>query len=169
MVKPRLPVPGLDLPLVGGGRFALNAEQPRHFTMIAVYRGLHCPICRTYLRDLNGKLSEFESAGVAAVAATSDAAERAGKAKTDWELDRLRVAYDFPIALGRKWGLYVSRGISEKEPPEFLEPGVFLVRPDGTLYAASIQTMPFARPSFAEILGAVRFVTKNDYPARGEA
>jgi hypothetical protein len=29
--------------------------------------------------------------------------------------------------------------------------------------------MPFSRPSFAEVLNAVDFVTRNDYPARGEA
>lgn len=50
----------------------------------------------------------------------------------------------------------------------FSEPGLFLVRPDGTLYWGSTQTMPFARPHFDEILGALDFVAKNDYPARGE-
>jgi hypothetical protein len=29
--------------------------------------------------------------------------------------------------------------------------------------------MPFARPSFAEILQAVGFITEKNYPARGEA
>ena len=48
--------------------------------------------------------------------------------------------------------------------------GVFLIRPDQTLYAASIQTVPFARPHFDEILGAVQYVSKNNYPAaRGTA
>ena len=28
--------------------------------------------------------------------------------------------------------------------------------------------MPFARPHFDEILGAIDFVVKNEYPARGE-
>ena len=51
----------------------------------------------------------------------------------------------------------------------FAEPGLFLIRPDLTLYAASVQTMPFARPAFADVLNAVEFVTKNNYPARGEA
>ncbi len=169
MVKPRLSVPGLDLPLVGGGRFSLREERPTNFTMIVVYRGLHCPICKTYLRELNDRLSDFEALGVSVVAVTSDPAERAEKAKVEWGLDSLRVAHDLSVELGRKWGLYVSRGISDKEPAEFVEPGLFLVRPDNTLYAASIQTMPFARPHFAEVIGAIQFVTKNAYPARGEA
>lgn len=46
------------------------------------------------------------------------------------------------------------------------DPGLFLVRPDGTLYWGSTQTMPFARPHFDEILGALDFVAKNERPAR---
>jgi hypothetical protein len=52
-------------------------------------------------------------------------------------------AYDSPLSLARLWGLYVSAGHGE-EPAFFNEPGVFLVRPDGTLYYGSTQTMPFA-------------------------
>jgi hypothetical protein len=54
------------------------------------------------------------------------------------------------------------------EPPLFSEPGIFLVRPDRTLYFSSVQTMPFARPHLADILGALDFVIAEDYPARGE-
>jgi peroxiredoxin len=169
MVKPGLSVPGLDLLLAGGGHFSLAEEHPRAFTMIVIYRGLHCPICKTVLQDLEAKSANFHAAGVGVVAASSDSRERAERAKSDWELQHLRVAYGMDIGLGRKWGLYVSRGISEKEPAEFLEPGLFLVRPDQTLYAASIQTMPFARPRFADLLGAVQFVSAHNYPARGEA
>ena len=55
-----------------------------------------------------------------------------------------------------------------EEPALFSEPGLFLVRPDGTIYFGSVQTMPFARPAFAEILGATKFVLEKGYPARGE-
>jgi len=42
-----------------------------------------------------------------------------------------------------------------------------LVRPDRTLYFASVQTMPFARPHFTDILAALDFVIAKNYPARG--
>ena len=45
---------------------------------------------------------------------------------------------------------------------------LLLRRADGTLYWSAIQTMPFARPHFRELLGAVDFVISKDYPARGE-
>jgi len=56
-----------------------------------------------------------------------------------------------------------------EEPPLFAEPGLFLVKPDGTLYWASVSTMPFARPHFDEILQAIDFALSKNYPARGEA
>lgn len=55
-----------------------------------------------------------------------------------------------------------------EEPARFSEPGVFLVRPDGTLYFSRVQTMPFARPHFADILSAIDMVVAKSYPARGE-
>jgi peroxiredoxin len=168
-VTPRQQVPEIDLEIVGGGRFVLSQQTPRNFIMVVVYRGIHCPICKSYLSDLNRRAEEFDNLGVRVIAVTSDNAERAVKAKNDWKLDKLDVAYNMPIALGREWGLYVSKGLSDQEPAEFIEPGLFLVKPDGSLYAASIQTMPFARPSFAEIAGAIKFVTEMNYPARGEA
>jgi hypothetical protein len=84
------------------------------------------------------------------------------------------MAHSLPIPVARQWGLYVStsRGRSTsgiEEPPVFSEPGVFVVKPDGTLYWASVQTMPFARPHFAEMIQAFDLVQRVDYPARGEA
>jgi len=151
-LKTRTTLPNLDLPLVGGGRFDLSAQKPEAFSMIVVYRGLHCPICKGYLADLNRKMVDFAKAGVIAVAATSDGVERADKAKKDWKLDDLPIAYDMPVSLGREWGLSVSKAITESEPDLFLEPGLFLIDPDRKLYAASTQTMPFARPAFSEVL-----------------
>jgi len=45
---------------------------------------------------------------------------------------------------------------------------VFLIRPDNSIYFLSIQSMPFVRPRFDEMIQALDFVIKNDYPGRGE-
>jgi len=42
------------------------------------------------------------------------------------------------------------------------------VRPDGTLYYGAVQTMPFARPPFDELLVALDFALDKNCPARGE-
>jgi peroxiredoxin len=170
---PRRSVPALRLPLAGGGIFDLAGETPQHFTLIVFYRGLHCPICKAQLRDLEAKLGEFEKRGVGVIAISSDSKDRAEKAKTDWRLANLRIGYGLDLSPARAWGLYISsgRGMTSagvEEPPLFSEPALYLVRADGTLYFGSVQTMPFARPHFADILSAIDYVVAKNYPARGE-
>ena len=85
----------------------------------------------------------------------------------------LRFAYDLPLTKAREWGLYISasRGktsIGIEEPALFSEPGLFIVTPEQSLYYGSVQTMPFVRPHFSELVGALDFAIKNSYPARGE-
>ena len=173
-LMPRQPVPALEVELVGGGRWSLAAQQPQNFTMLVFYRGLHCPVCRKYLGELNDLAERFATRRVSVLALSSDVRERAEEAKAKWGLERLDVGYGLSIDAARQWGLYVSthRGktsIGIEEPALFSEPGVFLVRPDRTLYWLAIQTMPFARPHFDEILAAMDFAIDKGYPARGEA
>lgn len=171
---PGKPVPGLRLPVAGGSVYELNGDRPRVFSLLVFYRGIHCPICKAQLRDLEAKLDEFTRRGVLVIAVSMDSEERAMQTSFEWRLSNLRLAHDLPLSVARNWGLYLSRGRGKTsagvvEPELFSEPAIYLVRPDGTLYFGSVQTMPFARPNFAEIIGAIDFVVKNDYPARGEA
>jgi peroxiredoxin len=175
-IRPLVPhqrVPQLAVPLVGGGHFNIASEISERFTMIVFYRGLHCPICKTQLGDLELKLPDFAKRGVSVVAISSDAAERAERSKQEWRLPNLRLGYSLDLQVARSWGLYVSTSLGMtstgiEEPALFSEPAIFLVRPDRTLYFGSVQTMPFARPHFADILGALDFVIAKNYPARGE-
>jgi peroxiredoxin len=170
---PRQPVPALEVATVGGGTWRLAEQKPENFTLIVFYRGLHCPICANYLGDLNRKAGDFADRGVEIVVISSDGAERAAEAKEKWGMDRLTVGYGLGLDKAREWGLYISSGhgktsVGIEEPALFSEPALYLVRPDGTLYFGTVQTMPFARPRFADILQALDFVIKSGYPARGE-
>ncbi|HET9351012.1 MAG TPA: peroxiredoxin-like family protein [Burkholderiales bacterium] len=174
MLKPRKPVPALEFDTVGGGRWSLAAQKPQNFSMIVFYRGLHGPVCRRYTSELNGMIGEFDKRGVSTVLISTDSRERAAEAKEKWGLPNLNVGYGISIDKAREWGLYIStsRGVTStgvEEPPLFAEPGLFLVKPDGTLYWANISTMPFARPHFSDIAGAIDFAISKNYPARGEA
>lgn len=170
---PRQPVPPLRVDLVDGGAFDVEKEKPASFTLVVFYRGLHCPICKGQLTELELKLDEFDKRGVAVVAVSSDTKDRAMQSKEGWGLKRLRLGYGLDLATARRWGLFISTGhgttsAGVEEPAHFSEPALYLIRPDGTLYFGSIQTMPFARPHFSDILTAVDYVLKNNYPARGE-
>jgi peroxiredoxin len=170
---PRQPVPPLNVNLAGGGLFDLRSERPKYFTLLVFYRGLHCPICKSQLRELESKLDEFDKRGVTVVAVSSDSKQRAMQTREAWELSRLRIGYGLDLTAARSWGLFISsgRGMTSagvEEPERFSEPALYLIRPDGTLYFGGVQTMPFARPHFSDILAAIDFVLKNNYPARGE-
>ena len=172
MLLPRRPVPELGLPTLPHGGFDLAADAPKLFTLISFYRGLHCPVCLKYLRDLESLIPEYERRGTKVIAVSSDVPERAQEMARKVGAS-LRFGHSLPLTVARQWGLYISasRGkssINVEEPPLFSEPGVFLVRPDGTLYYGAVQTMPFARPLFSELLQALDFAIAKDYPARGE-
>lgn len=170
---PRQPVPALNVPLVSGGRFVLGAEPGDRFDLVVFYRGLHCPICAKYLIELERLAPAFAQRGVNVVAVSSDTEERARQMADKVKASGVRFAYGLSLYSARQWGLYISssRGVTSigiEEPALFSEPGVFLVRPDGTLFYGAVQTMPFARPQFQDLLGALDFAIANDYPARGE-
>ncbi len=170
---PRQPVPPLAVPLAGGGKFDLATENPDKFVLVAFYRGLHCPLCRRQLGELEAKLPEFDKRGVSVVAISADDAERAERAKAEWGLAKLRVGYGLPLSTARAFGLWIStsRGKTSagvEETSLFNEPGLFLIRPDRTLYCASVQSMPFARPHLDDLIGAIDFIADKNYPARGE-
>ena len=172
-LMPRQATPSLDVSLLGGRNWSLSDQNPENFTLVVFYRGRHCPICGLYLGELNRRADDFAENGVNILVLSGDSEERAADAKSEWQLDKLSIGHGLSIEKAREWGLYVSSGrgktsIGIEEPALFSEPGVFLVRPDQTLYYGATQTMPFARPGFVDLLGAVKFAVEKDYPARGE-
>lgn len=172
-LMPRQPVSALNVALTAGGRFVLGAAPGERFDLVVFYRGLHCPICARYLLELERLAPEFARRGVSIVAVSSDDAERAAVMADKIKAAALPIGYGLSLASARQWGLYISasRGktsLGIEEPALFSEPGVFLVRPDGTLYYGAVQSMPFARPAFQDLLAAIDFAIAHDYPARGE-
>ena len=109
-ITPRTPTPSLEFETVDGGTWRLADQNPENFTMIVAYRGLHCPICKNYLRDLDRMKDDFEKRGIDIVVVSSDDRERAEEAKRDWEIPNLTVGYGLSIDKAREWGLFVSTG-----------------------------------------------------------
>jgi len=168
-VLPGKKVPRLRLKTISGMEWDLRNQEPKNFTMVVFYRGIHCPVCKSYLEELNNKVKTFNDKGVNVICISANDKSLAEQTLEEWEIDNLNIGYDFNTEDARKWDLYVSEAIKDNEPDVFFEPGLFLIKPDNTLYAASIQTMPFARPKFDELLKAIDFVLEEEYPARGEA
>lgn len=168
-LMPDTQAPALRVPLVGGGEWDLAAQTPRNFTMVIVYRGYHCPVCKAYLQKLNTLTKMAADAGVEVLAVSMDDADRAAKTKDEWGLDTLTLGYGLTPAAAAAWGLYQSDSIKEAENTRFAEPGLFWIRPDGRLYLIDISNMPWSRPDVEFLLSKVDFAMANGYPARGGA
>ena len=173
MLMPRQKTPGLTVDTIGGTTFDLASEGSERGTVICFYRGLHCPICATYLTELEKQAPQFAERGVSTIAISSDEQDRAQAMAEKIEAKNLRIGYGLSLSVAKEWGLYIStsRGttsIGIEEPALFSEPGLFMVTPEQALYYGSVQTMPFVRPHFSELVGALDFAIKNNYPARGE-
>ena len=169
-------MPAVDARLVGGGRWALAAEKSDKLSLLAFYRGVFCPVCRTWLAELDRLAPDFEMRGVSVIALSCDKKDGAEKAASEWGLQNLRVGYRLGVEDARKAGLYISEGrgvnpaTGQKEPMLFCEPAILLVRPEGELYAAWIQSTPYARVHLAEVLVAVDNFVSRDLPEpRGSA
>ncbi len=166
-ITPTERLPEIDVPLVGGGRWTLSRNAPGFMLMIDVYRGLHCPRCRTHLEALNAARDKFAALGVDLLAVSTDPADRAEQARAEWDMDGVPLAYDLPLETARRLGCYVSQSIRDTETEMFAEPGVFFVRADLTLYGAVLNTFPFARPGIDDLYEVFSVVKERDYPPRG--
>lgn len=169
IVKPQTQGPELRIATVGGEPWRLADQQPERFTLIVFYRGLHCPVCRKQLKELERRLDEFASRGVEVIAISGDTRESAERGRDEWKLEHLPIGFGLSVEAMRDWGLFVSHRIKDDEPELFSEPAVFLISSDGTVFYEAINSMPFGRPSFDDLLGAIDFIGEHDYPARGEA
>lgn len=166
---PTRAVPDFTVPLIDGGQFQLSQRLGDNFTLLLFYRGLHCPICKMQLRELQRKLSDFAERKITVVAISMDDKERAQKSADDWDVNDVLLGYGLSEDLARNLGLYISSGRPGSDEPEiFSEPALLLVKPDQTLYFASIQSMPFTRPPLDQLLQGIDYALANDYPARGE-
>ncbi|HEV2347490.1 MAG TPA: redoxin domain-containing protein [Actinocrinis sp.] len=169
MPKPRQPAPPLDVELVGGGRWVLAEQRPQLWSVIVFYRGVHCNVCRGYIGELDRLVDDFAAAGATSVVAVSGNDEADAKRTVqEWGLNRVQIGFGHSLDSMRAWGLYLSKGIRDNQPDEYNEPGLFIIKPDGTLYASVVGTMPFMRPPLPDVLETLRWVNEHDYPARGE-
>ncbi|MCG1037194.1 peroxiredoxin-like family protein [Polaribacter sargassicola] len=169
MIKPTQKAPNLKINLVNGKVWNLEDQNPENFTLVLFYRGKHCPVCKMQLEDLEKKMKDFSERGVNVIAVSVNTEEVAKETHEKWDIKNVPLGYGLSIDEGRKWGLLVSNAISDKEPEQFVEPGLFILDKEGKIYWESIQSMPFGRPEFKDVLKGIDYILKEGYPARGGA
>ena len=103
--NPNKPMHQMTLPTIDGKSVAVSGSNNR-WQMIAVYRGLNCPICKIYtakIEDLKDKFDELETD---IVFISGETAEKAKNFASEVGLN-LPVAYDLSIEQMRQLGLYI--------------------------------------------------------------
>lgn len=161
------PFPEISLQTLSGEALVLGQPPQGQWQMLVIYRGLHCPICKKYLGQLNKVKADFDNLNVQIVAVSADPMEKAKKLASELGLD-FEVAYDLGIDQARNLGLYISAPMDSTETDRpFAEPGLFFIRPDGRLHFTEISSVPFCRPDLEIIKTGVGIIQDKDYPARG--
>lgn len=159
--------PDLIWPALGGGEIAPG--QGTGWRLLVVYRGKHCPRCRSYLKTLQDMLGDFAEAGIAVYAISADPVERASAEAQDegWTFP---LGYDLAPPQMRQPGLYLSdpRSPEETDRP-FSEPGIFVINDAGRVQIIDVSNSPIARPDMRQLLGGLKFVMEKGYPIRGTA
>jgi peroxiredoxin len=169
MLIPGRPVPDLAVTLTTGEDYRLRDELIHHnYVIVEIYRGTHCSVCAEHLGELDKRYEDLAAHGAATVAVSMNDRTLTLEAALKWRLSRLPLAYGLDLAAAREWGLYISTGIKDGEPPIFAEPATFVIRSDGTLYAADVRSSPHLRPQLDRLVTLVRRAEEG-YPPRGTA
>jgi peroxiredoxin len=164
---PGQPVPPLGFLRGDGTRGATDALGPAALSLIAVYRGGWCADCRRFITALDAAAPELRAIGIECVALSVDDAEAAALTARDWDIVHLALGSGLDVEAARGWGLYASRMTMHGAERFCVEPGLFLLRPDHSLYALWIQSLPSARPQVSWLVETLTYLANAGFPLRG--
>lgn len=161
------PFPTIWLQTLSGKSLALGQPPQGKWQLLVIYRGLHCPICKKYLGQINDMKADFDKLNVQIVAVSTDPEEKAKKLASESGLD-FELAYGLSIDQARDLGLYISSPLDSAETDQpFAEPGLFFIRPDSGLHFGEVSSAPFCRPDLEMIKMGISAIQEKDYPPRG--
>ena len=113
--------------------------------MLLFYRGEWCPVCNLQLHSLQEKLADFQKENAQIVAVSTDTPENGLKLVGKHNLA-------FPVLAGLSREAVEAYALFFNEEKGYAEPAVFILRPDGAVVYASLQSGPLGRPSNDDLL-----------------
>ena len=161
-LTPSTVIPALELSLVNGERYILG-QQSKAWELIVVYRGNHCPRCKTYLNKLQSLAESLEQLNVNVIVVCADPIEKV-------QLDIEQHQWSFPIAYGlspqsiKTLGLWAS---VHADGTIFSEPGVFLINLEQKIQAMSISNAASFRPDLEVLLDGIKGIQNRGLPVFG--
>ena len=166
-IIPGQKTPSLILDTIDNKEWSLESNFNRTKSLIIFYRGLHCPVCSDFLKLIDTQILDYKKSNTEVIAVSMDNKDKALKAKNDWNLTNLNLAYGLSEDKAREWNLYISNSIKEAESDVFCEPGLFVIKEDGSLYIVNTSNMPWARPDVSSLPAKLLFAEEKQYPVRG--
>ena len=163
--NPDKPMHKMTFPIIDGKGVTVS-EANNRWQMIVVYRGLHCPICKTYTAKIEALKDKFDELETDVVFISGDTAEKAKKFASEVGLE-LPVAYDLSIEQMKQLGLYISEPRPNETNRPFPELGLFVLNEKGQPHIVEISNAPFIRREPELIIRGIMHIKKNNYPIRG--
>ena len=158
-------IPDIYFSLINGNSIRLS-EETSNWTLLIVYRGLHCPICKDYAAKFENKLPKLEDINTQLIFISADPKDKATKFAEELNLNS-KIGYGLTIDQMRNLGLYLSEPRPNEVDYVFPEPGLFLINPKGKIHIIEISNAPFIRPDIDLILRGINHIQENNYPIRG--
>lgn len=164
MLIPGMPFPGIDIPLLNGGRWTLESAK-HELTLISVIRGHFCVYCHENVIDLNRRIDDFDAIGIDVVATSTDTEEAARRMVEELDLRRLSVGFGMSEVDIRRLGLFAT----ERAGTIFAEPAILLVKRSGEVYAVFQNSISCGRTDIDRLLEGLGLLAPAGYPLRGNA
>ena len=165
-IKPSDKFPGIEFNLVGGGKRLLE-DSIGKWIMLIVYRGNHCPRCKTYVDRLQALAPAYAGRGVEILLASTDPENVAQRTIDDngWTLP---VAHSLTEENCRQLSLYLTAHMPDYELSGcYAEPGLFLVNPEGLTQVLERSNSPSVRPDLEVVLDGIIGTQDRNLPIRG--
>lgn len=167
-IKPADKFPDIEFSLVGGGTRKVQ-DWAGKWVMLIVYRGNHCPRCKSYMAKLHALAPAYAERGVELLLVSADPEDMAQRTidENGWTLP---VAHGLTEAQSRQLSLYITDHEAGYElTGRYTEPGLFLINPDGFVQSMERSNSPSIRPDLEVVLDGIIGTQERNLPIRGLA
>ncbi len=167
VIKPADPFPPIAFHMMSGSEESL-ADSLGKWVMLIVYRGDHCPRCKTYIARLHELESAYADRGVEIRLATMDP-EHIVRRTMDENKWTLPVAHGLSVAECQQLALYLTDHEPESElfGKPYCEPGLYLINPEGLTQVIATSNSPSVRPDLDVVLDGIIGTQQRNLPIRG--
>lgn len=166
-INPADPFPPITFKMMSGGTETV-ADSLGTWMVLIVYRGDHCPRCKTYVARLHELAGGYAERGVELRLATMDpeAVVRRTMDENKWTLP---VAHSMSVEECQQLSLYLTdhEAGSELEGTPYAEPGLYLINPEGLTQVIATSNSPSVRPDLEVVLDGIIGTQDRNLPIRG--